>query len=1359
METKYADLWKKLEDLRKSKWISQKKIFAQLIWVTAQSITRWESWESRPEQSILPTIFAVLWVEDQDLKQEIFLLGWYVTNHQENILVISPKLQPLPLEYLDPYDFQRFSTLFLNKLFPTATVHPYWWHWHKQDWIDIEVTFKNNDIFTFQCKREKQFWPAKIEEAVSENTRPWIKNYILLSRIASPEARKKIKEYPTWDIWDVEDISQKLRSDTNIPDQATIVDTCFGYWNRKALLGIDTIDIWKTPEQFYATFNDINKVFNHAWNIIGREAELEAFKKNIPFKSGEVYIISGNWWSGKTRLVKSCIEQYVQLSPETIIRFLSPSEPPTSSSLNDLWKWAKLLIIDDAHERDDLEVLYQYIWDVHNNASLLLVSRTYWVESIVQQAWKYSLDIKPIISLKTLDEASLRLLSQSILDKFSIQNSAFYAENIIKIVWDSVLGVVLWSRTLAFANDKDLLCTSDKIFKSQLVRVFSEIVEQISKEWSSWEISKILRFIALIQPFYIDDQELISKIAQVEEIPGHDVSIILKQLSDSWIIFSRWKKYRISPDLFADYIIESSCYAGDTTTWYAERIFSLFTKNSEYAKNIVVNIWRLDWRNKLCWDWRNNIILDNFWKVLRYDQEEGTYFHNILIDLAYYQPEMAIEHCESCIRDSINVESLPKILRNISYIPEYISRAVDCLWELVKKDTRDTNPYSDHPLRILQEIITVRPNKSKDYSDIVIDKMMDYLDHFDPKWERCSPFDVLEIYMKALWEETSYLWRKISFQTFRINYDHVKSQRKKILDRACDFLWSENSITAYHAIKFIDECLRLAQSWDFPTKEAWDRERLDILEIYKKYISKIKSEINVLTVLNKVAWFRDYSSIPEEQKIAKEIIDSVQISMSMKLLIGLSDVFDEIYFWRNYNERESNRLEFVDKLSEELVATYWIWEDLYEALKVWLELLSNSNNYYAWVNIIDRKRLISKSVALRDNIIAMKDDAFMPFLALALSELYIEKKNEVINIARRKISTKDYAYLSWVWRMYSFILRETHLEDSDIEVIWSILESGNIGNIYNTIQSVNRVWKEKKKIAIDLIFKIPVDKIQDQLLISSIFPIFADGWLLDVTSLDEVDIDRILTLLLSFQKIEEFWIVELLTKILYIYPEKIFSFYLKRIENYPTEKSSEDSYSPFWYWSYAKKFFLNCPDYLWGNKIVTFNKNSLEEYFYNFLLWMNTNKDKWWHIGYFWGRLFKHFFYFDSQILNLLEDSYKNATIAELDALWIIMHNIPKDFIFTHVDFTIRIIEIISVIDQKESDRLINDLYSATVSRSKSWIPWEPFPEDLEILKSATEILSKINKFSKAWKLYNLIKIDAENSIKRSKEESELFDE
>ena len=74
-----------------------------------------------------------------------------------------------------------------------------------------------------------------------------------------------------------------------------------------------------------------------------------------------------------------------------------------------------------------------------------------------------------------------------------------------------------------------------------------------------------------------------------------------------------------------------------------------------------------------------------------------------------------------------------KILRNISYIPEYVSRAVDCLWELVKKDRRDTNPYSDHPLRILQEIIAVRPNKSKDYSDIVIDKMMDYLDHFDPK--------------------------------------------------------------------------------------------------------------------------------------------------------------------------------------------------------------------------------------------------------------------------------------------------------------------------------------------------------------------------------------------------------------------------------------------------------------------------------------------------------------------------------------------------------------------------------------------------------------------------------------------------
>ena len=87
METKYVDLWKKLEELRKRKWISQKKTFAKLVWVTAQTVTRWESWDSRPEQSMLSTIFAVLWIEEKDLQQEILLLGGYSTSNQENILV------------------------------------------------------------------------------------------------------------------------------------------------------------------------------------------------------------------------------------------------------------------------------------------------------------------------------------------------------------------------------------------------------------------------------------------------------------------------------------------------------------------------------------------------------------------------------------------------------------------------------------------------------------------------------------------------------------------------------------------------------------------------------------------------------------------------------------------------------------------------------------------------------------------------------------------------------------------------------------------------------------------------------------------------------------------------------------------------------------------------------------------------------------------------------------------------------------------------------------------------------------------------------------------------------------------------
>ena len=84
-------------------------------------------------------------------------------------------------------------------------------------------------------------------------------------------------------------------------------------------------------------------------------------------------------------------------------------------------------------------------------------------------------------------------------------------------------------------------------------------------------IKKLLRAISLFQPFYLDDPQLLNVIEQLEHIPAHDTSRLFKLLIDAGVLFKRGARYRLSPDVLADYVIEAACVGpGPRSTGYAE---------------------------------------------------------------------------------------------------------------------------------------------------------------------------------------------------------------------------------------------------------------------------------------------------------------------------------------------------------------------------------------------------------------------------------------------------------------------------------------------------------------------------------------------------------------------------------------------------------------------------------------------------------------------------------------------------------------------------------------------------------------------------------------------------------------------
>jgi len=57
-----------------------------------------------------------------------------------------------------------------------------------------------------------------------------------------------------------------------------------------------------------------------------------------------------------------------------------------------------------------------------------------------------------------------------------------------------------------------------------------------------------------------EDQALLQIIEQVESVPPHDTSRIIRLLTEAGVLFKRGAQFRLSPDVLADYITRQNAW-------------------------------------------------------------------------------------------------------------------------------------------------------------------------------------------------------------------------------------------------------------------------------------------------------------------------------------------------------------------------------------------------------------------------------------------------------------------------------------------------------------------------------------------------------------------------------------------------------------------------------------------------------------------------------------------------------------------------------------------------------------------------------------------------------------------------------
>jgi len=914
----YPKLVKLFADARRRLGSPTQAEFAQRLGISQQSVSRWMAGASRPRLGDVAGIAQALEVDLVDLRRAAgydpqptvaALKATAVASASASgtlSAIVSPAVlpaastttvsfdQPLPLEALTPTSFERFCLDLLSGLYPTEQVDPVGKTGHAQAGADITVTFADGAQFIFQCKRHKQFGPADVRDAVQAVKVPGAKQVLLLSRVASPATRAQIvKHAPAgWELWDQENISSKMRS---LPGERRrqLVDTYFP-GQRRALLGEPERGPWQSLAEFWAPQLVEASVFHQAWPLIGLQDELAAVDAAFAEPSVRVVSVLGAAGGGKSRLLREALERFCAQHRGVVIHVASPTDEIRAQDLETLGAGPQLLVVDDAHDREDIAALLRYILP-RGDARVLLVYRSYARDRLERELGRVGLVGSQLARFVRVDPPKQREaieLAREVLTRSG--GDPRYAEHIAALAAGSPLAVVVGSQVVAKKSKQpEQLGTADEFRQAVLLQYQQVIAQDIVEGADRERVQRILEVFALVQPALCDDVRLQDLIAAATSVDVREVSRLLLLLTQSGVLLKRGSKHRLAPDLLADTFIETGCIAGQRSTGLAERVID--QAPADFKEHLLVNLSRLDWRRGDSGsDSASSRLLDSIWGGL---QMPYRYHHpdiDAAVAAAYYQPRRALDLAARLIDEGHGgADVVCSLMRQAAYTEGYLLPACQMLWELGRTERRAMNPYPSHPIRLLKELATPEPNKPAKVLEAVVDFALGLLDN-DANWSASfHPFDILKGALATSGHRTMQVSsRELAISQYTLSRDEpLAVVRERVVDALITSLGHRNPLRAYLAADSLDEALRASMAGGESDNDPWGNEFTQTLERVDRTIEREPVRPAVLVRVAQAVRWHAFNGPAKMRPIARKILGHLDRDLTTRLTRLLMDAW------------------------------------------------------------------------------------------------------------------------------------------------------------------------------------------------------------------------------------------------------------------------------------------------------------------------------------------------------------------------------------------------------------------------------------------------------------------------------------
>lgn len=1269
----------------------------------------------------------------------------------------------LPLASLAWDAFESFSLDFIARFLKPKDIYHYGTQGDDQEGVDIVADLQNGEKWAFQCKQWQKFNKSDaikvIQQAQGFEANRLI---LLLSRVASVEVRKVIADDPRWELWDVRDISQKVQ-EIEIESARRLVRGHFHPEWQNAFLKISKLTPFISYEDFFHSWLDENRLFNHTWKLEGRNEELKSLNGFVSLQDKQVTILSGRGGIGKTKLLYEFAKTFEHSN--FLLWFVEEGQSVTPENVDNLSLHPCIIVLDDAHklERErDLQTLLAIIRErARNNQpeiKLLLSSRPYALDRLqltLRQGGISSSQVEIIKELKDLKMPESKALSLQALGN----DYAHFAELLAKVTKDCPLVTVVGGRLLATKGIPLYLLERDEDFQYEVLNQFeNDLVKSINNNIEPKISNKILELIAAISPIHLREERFQEAASEFLNLDKSELLSYVGKLENGGILLRRGDGLRITPDVLSDHILHKACLTDQgEPTGYAKQVFDRFRQIC--PSQLLSNLAELDWRIQSKTGLKSDLMND-IWQQIRDEFQAESNFGRwqllgILENSAYNQPEQTLDLVKFAIRNPVKsiekeyvssldtheavVNKAAKLLHNIGYTMDYLPECCDILWKLAQENKGNWNSDSEHPLKILIKLAQYDLYKPFEFNQIVLDSVTHWLTKVTSADQINMLLDVVDPVLEKDFDANYIEGWTACFRKITVPREESQKIRDQALAIITSFLNSKDKDIkiVLRALLSLQRALEQRTGrFGLPNEEfskEWGSEQLKIIEIIEQFISHNKNSLLSIEVIEILRKHAHHACTPSVKEKAQAVINSIPDTYEVKLSIVLLHKYD----WSHPRYAEFCK-EMPRVVAKEFVERYPNVGEGIQFLNTQLERIDETRNIVFW-SMSQGTQTLMREIAESDvfytssmcKILIQKSDLLLSqYLAPLLSKVRINNPDFAIVLIQDALNKEDLYLSNAVALVYCGRDWAKQLRDEDINFIKTLLNNPDPRIRTTAIMSLKGLGSVHPQTSLSLALSVNLEDSQE--LASELCQLFYPVYGINPDILTEGYFKQLLNKLEKTINIDDYWIQEFLAYASKRFPNLVIQMLLKRIENYTEDPNRE--YRPLPYEELKYTFNLSEDN---SDKDVI---RSIRD--------MSLNKLQ---TASFWlAILFQAVLASATELsLSVLNEWINSRELEKVQCASCLLGSIPQSFVFTQVDFLSNLLEQADNIGDQCFEFVYHHLLNPIINRMRGGTIGEPCKEDVILRDQSLVIASQFLIGSPSHKFYSSLAKYADSNIKR----------